>query len=137
MGREGRKASLFRRAPQREHREECSCKVVSWLRSLDLDIRYLLRGTGLGDGQADTQDGIGTQLGLVRSTIELVQELVDLLLLGNIDVLLDESRTDDLVDIGNSLQDTFPSPVGLVAVSELASFVLACISAIDQSKSIE
>lgn len=66
----------------------------------------LLRGTSLGDGQADTQDGIGTEVGLVGGAVELDEELVDLGLVLDVDVLLDEGRSNDLVDVLDGLEDT-------------------------------
>jgi hypothetical protein len=89
----------------------------------------LLSSTGLGNGQADTENGVGTKLGLVGGSIEVDQELVNLGLVLDIDVLLDESRGDDLVDILDSLEDTLATPLGLVTVTELASLVLTCPAA--------
>ena len=86
----------------------------------------LLGGTSLGDGQADTEDGIGTEAGLVGGSVELNEELVDLGLVLDVDILLDQSRGDDLIDVLDGLEDTLAEPLGLVTVTELASFVLAC-----------
>lgn len=47
----------------------------------------------------------------------------------NIEVLLDESRANDVVDVGNSLCDTLSTPLGLVSVTELNSLVLTCMVA--------
>ena len=70
--------------------------------------RDTLLGSGsLGDGQADTQDGVGTEVALVDGAIELVEELVNLGLVLDIDVLLDESRANGLVDVLDGLQDTY------------------------------
>lgn len=66
----------------------------------------LLSSTSLGNSQADTEDGISTEVGLVGSPVKLVKELVDLRLVLHIDVLLDESRANGLVDILDSLEDT-------------------------------
>jgi hypothetical protein len=66
----------------------------------------LLSSTSLGNSQADTEDGISTEVGLVGSSVKLVKELVDLGLVLHIDVLLDESRANGLVDILDSLEDT-------------------------------
>jgi hypothetical protein len=86
---------------------------------------YLLSGSSLGNSQTDTEDSVGTQLSLVWSSIELDQELVDLWLVLNIDVFLDESRANDIVDVGNSFCNTFASPFGLISIAELNSLVLA------------
>ena len=86
----------------------------------------LLGGTSLGDGEADTEDGIGTEVGLVGGSVELDEELVDLGLVLDVDVLLDQGGGDDLIDVLDGLEDTLAEPLGLVTVTELASFVLAC-----------
>lgn len=67
----------------------------------------LLGSTGLSNGQTDTEDGVGTKLGLVGRAIELVQELVDLGLVLDVDVLLDESWSNDGVDILDGLGDAY------------------------------
>ncbi|KAI6754374.1 hypothetical protein HG530_012888 [Fusarium avenaceum] len=88
---------------------------------------HLLSSTSLGDGQRDTKDGVGTELGLVGGTIELVEESIDSGLVLDIEVLLNQSRGNDGVDVLNSLGDTLATPLGLVTISELASLVLAYI----------
>ena len=87
----------------------------------------LLSSTGLGNGQRDTKDGVGAQLGLVGGAIKLDEEVIDGLLVLDIDVLLDELRANDGVDVLNSLQDTLSAPLGLVSITELACLVLACV----------
>ena len=67
---------------------------------------HLLSSTSLGDGQRYTENSIGTKLGLVGSTIELVKESIDSGLVLDIEVLLDESRGNDLVDVGDGLGHT-------------------------------
>lgn len=67
----------------------------------------LLSSTSLGNGQADTEDGIGTEAGLVGSSIELVEELINLGLVLHINVFLDQSRSNGLVDVLDGLQDTY------------------------------
>lgn len=67
----------------------------------------LLSSTSLGNGQADTEDGVGTKVLLVGRAVELVQELVNLGLVLNIEVLLDDGRSDLLVDVGDGLGDTY------------------------------
>lgn len=87
--------------------------------------KYLLSGTSLGDGQRDTEDGVGTELALVGGTIEAVKEGIDLGLVLDIDVLLDQSRANDGVDVLDGLGDTLAGPLGLVAIAEFNGFVLA------------
>lgn len=73
---------------------------------MSVEGNTLLSGSSLGNGQRDTEDGVGTELALVGGTIELVQELVDLGLLLNIEVLLDEGGANDLVDVLDGIEDT-------------------------------
>lgn len=88
-------------------------------------ITHLLSGTSLGDSQADTQDSIGTELGLVGGAVKLVEESINLGLVLDIKALLDQSRGNDGVDVLDSLGDTLAVPLGLVAIAKLASLVLA------------
>ena len=83
----------------------------------------LLGGSGLGNGHGDTEDGVGTKLSLVLGSIKLVEESVDGGLVLDVDVLLDQSRGDLLVDVGNGLGDTLATPLALVTIAELASLV--------------
>lgn len=85
----------------------------------------LLGRTSLSNGQGDTEDGVGTELGLVGGAVQLVQEFVDLGLVLDIEVLSDEGRADDLVDVLDGLLNTLSAPLGLVTIAKLASLVLA------------
>lgn len=67
---------------------------------------YLLSGGSLCNRHTDTEDGIGTKLGLVLRSIEAVQELVDLGLVLDIEVLLDESGSNHIVDVCYGLGNT-------------------------------
>lgn len=89
---------------------------------------HLLSSTSLGNSQADTEDGVGAKLGLVGGAIEAVEELIDLGLVLDVDALLDQGRGNDSVDILDGLGDTLATPLGLVAVTELASLVLSCFT---------
>jgi hypothetical protein len=95
--------------------------------SSDRAVTCLLSSTSLGNGQRDTKDGVGAQLGLVGGAIKLDEEVIDGLLVLDIDVLLDELGANDGVDVLNSLQDTLSAPLGLVSITELACLVLACV----------
>ena len=86
----------------------------------------LLGSTSLGNGQADAEDGVGAELGLVGGAVKLDEELVDRGLVLDIQVLLDESGGDRVVDVGDGLQDTLAGPLGLVTIAKLARLVLAC-----------
>lgn len=83
----------------------------------------LFGGGGLSGSQGDTQDGVSTQLGLVWGTVQGVQELIHLGLVLKVKVSLNESRSNDLVNIVNGLGDTLAQPLGLVAVSQFESLV--------------
>jgi hypothetical protein len=63
----------------------------------------LLCSCSLCNGETDTKNGIGTKLCLIWGSIKLDQELVNLRLVLNINILLDDSRANDFVDIGDSL----------------------------------
>lgn len=66
----------------------------------------LLGSAGLSDSDTDTQDGISTELALVGGTVELDEEIVDILLFGYIETGLDECRADGIVDVLNGVEDT-------------------------------
>jgi hypothetical protein len=83
----------------------------------------LLGSCGLCDGHGDTENGIGTQLLLVLCAIELVQEGIDSGLVLDVNLLLDESRGNGVVDVGNSLGDTLTAPLCLISIAEFAGFV--------------
>ena len=125
MGREAHKASWCRRDPRRVRKEEFATAIRP-VASISIGMAHLLCGSCLRNSQRDTEDGIGTELSLVWSSIKLDQELINLWLILDIDVLLDESRTNDLIDVSNSLENTLPSPFGLISITEFDSLVLAC-----------
>jgi hypothetical protein len=66
----------------------------------------LLSGSGLGNSQGDTEDGVGTELALVGGSIKLVQELINLGLVLNINVLLDDGGGNDIVDVLDGVKNT-------------------------------
>lgn len=73
---------------------------------VDVERDTLLSGSSLGNSQADTEDGVGTQVGLVGGTVKLVEELINLGLVLDVKVLLDQSGANDLVDVLDGLGDT-------------------------------
>ena len=77
----------------------------------------LLSSTSLGNGQADTEDGVSTEFRLVGSSIKLVEELVDLGLVLDIKVLLDDGAGNDLVDVLDSREDTCSPSVKSASVA--------------------
>lgn len=98
------------------NREDVGLLGTGQIRDVSVERDTLLSSTGLGDSQADTQDGVGTQVALVGGAIELVEELVDLGLVLDVDVLLDEGGADLLVDVGDSLQDTLTYTVSFESI---------------------
>ena len=88
------------------NREDVGLLGTGEVGDVSVERDTLLSSTSLGDSQADTQDGVGTQVVLVGGAIELVEELVDLGLVLDIQVLLDDGRANLVVDIGDGLQDT-------------------------------
>lgn len=116
-------ASWCRRGRKHERRGGFANSVRP-IRDIGTRCAYLLGGGGLGNRKTDAEDGIGAQLGLVGGAVELDQELVDLWLVLDVDVLLDEGRADDLIDVGDGLGDTLSSPLGLVSIAELNGLVL-------------
>lgn len=83
----------------------------------------LVNGTGLGDSHRDTQDSVGTELSLVGGTVELDQEVINLLLLSDLKARLDKSLGDNVIDIGNGLGDTLAHVGILVTITELNGLV--------------
>ena len=63
----------------------------------------LLSSTSLDDSDGDTEDSVSAVLALVGGTVKFDQEIIDLLLLGNLEAGLDQLRTEDGVDVCNGL----------------------------------
>jgi hypothetical protein len=100
----------------------CACEVgdvgikrdslvtVSRFSISSLNITYLLGSASLCDSHADTEDSISTKFSLVCSSIEIFQELVNLRLVLNIDVLLNERGSNNVVNVANGLGYTWIGP---------------------------
>lgn len=56
-------------------------------------------------------------------SVELVQEGINGRLVLDIDLLLNQGRCDDVVDVGHGLGDALAAPLGFVSITKLASFV--------------
>lgn len=67
----------------------------------------LLSGTSLSDRNRDPEDCVGAEFALIRGSVEFDKEVIDFLLLGHLQTRLDESRGDDIVNVGDSLADTW------------------------------
>lgn len=100
--------------------------AVSRRPAVKIVLTHLLSSTSLGDGQRNAEDGVGAEIGLVGSAIESVEERIDLGLVLDINTFLDQSGADSRVDVLNGLGDTLATPLALVAITELAGFVLTC-----------
>lgn len=126
MGRGERRASWCQRGRKCERTEERPAYTSAGYSEMYCSLAHLLGSTSLGNGQRDAENSIGTELGLVGSAVETVEERVNLGLVLDIDALLDQSGADDRVDVLNSLGDTLATPLALVAIAKLAGFVLTC-----------
>lgn len=71
---------------------------------------HLLSSGSLGDSGGDTEDGVGAELALVGGAVEVDEELVDSLLVGDVEVGLNQLRAEDVVDIRDGLRDTCREP---------------------------
>ena len=66
----------------------------------------LLSSSSGGNGDRNTKDGVRAKLALVGGTVKLDEEVIDLLLLGDLEASLEKFRSNDVVDVGDSLADT-------------------------------
>ena len=80
-------------------------------------------GGGLGDGQADAEDGIGTQAALVLGAVQLDHGEVDIALVLGIDA--DQFLADVLVHRVHRLQHALAQIACLVAIAQLHSLMRA------------
>lgn len=71
--------------------------------NMSVERNALLSSTSLGNGQGDTKDGVGTEVGLVGCAVKFDEEFVNLALILNVDIFLDDSGSDGLVDVGDGL----------------------------------
>ena len=81
---------------------------VGWLDASELgqvlvEGDTLLDSSGLSDSNADTENGVGPEFTLIRGTVELDEEVIDVLLGGDLEARLDQLRGDNVVDIGDGL----------------------------------
>lgn len=79
---------------------------ASEIADVDVEWDVLLSSGSLGHGHGDTENGVGAELSLVGSAIELVEEGVDGGLVLDVEVGLDDSWGNLLVHVGDSLGDT-------------------------------
>ena len=67
---------------------------------------HFLGSASLSNGNRNTKDGVGTKVTLVGCTVKLDEEVINILLLGDLEARLDKLGGDDLVDVCNSFRYT-------------------------------
>ena len=103
------------------HRNGQSVSVRATDIAIQGDVESL--GSGLGNSQADTQDGVSAQFALGGSTIQLQHLHIDSTLVEHAITL--QRGSDDGVYVLHSLQHALAAIAVLVAVTKLQSLVLA------------
>lgn len=88
------------------HREDIWLLGSGKIGDVGIERNAFFGSTGFCNCQAHTKDGVGTQLGLVGSAIELFEKVIDRRLVLDVDVFLDDSGSDDFVHILDGLQNT-------------------------------
>eukprot|EP00128_Syssomonas_multiformis_P001164 Colp12_sorted_trinity150504_noHs@28271 len=83
----------------------------------------LVRGAGLADGKGNTKDRIGAHLGLGIGAIKLQEEVVDALLIGNLQLAVNQSGTKSVVYIGDGLFNTLSKVLGFITITQLQCFM--------------
>jgi hypothetical protein len=92
---------------------ECgSWKDVRWLDASELgqvlvEGDTLLNSSGLSDSNTDAKNGVSSELTLVRGTVELDEEVIDVLLGGDLEARLNQLGGNNVVDIGDGLRNTW------------------------------
>lgn len=71
------------------------------------NLTDLVSGSSLRNGHGDTEDSVSTKLALVLSTVELNEEVVNLLLGGDGKFRVNKGGSNNLVDVLNCLEDTY------------------------------
>ena len=66
----------------------------------------LLSSTSIEGSDGNTKNGVGAKLALVGGTVEFDEEIIDILLGSNLEAGLDKLGGDNVVYVGNSLENT-------------------------------
>jgi hypothetical protein len=96
------------------------------IRDVSVERDSLLSSTSLGNSQTDTEDRIGAKVGLVGCAIKLDEKFVHFGLVLDIDVGLDDGRGNDVVNVRNSLQDTYGRQTRVVSKSSNSLLLSRC-----------
>jgi hypothetical protein len=91
---------------ERRYGEDKRRLHTSQVREVLVERNTLLARSGLSDGDGDTEDSVGAEFALVGCAVELDEEIVDLLLLGDLETGFDKFGGDDVVDVCDGLGDT-------------------------------
>jgi hypothetical protein len=97
---------------------------IELLRTTARVVSDLLCSCSLRDGKTDSKNGIGAKVCFIWGSIKLNQELINLWLVLHVDILLNDGRANDFVDIGDSLQNTFSVPLAFISIAKFACLVL-------------
>ena len=76
------------------------------LRKMLVQRNALVGRSSIRNCNGYAEDGVGTELALVRCAIELDQKVINLLLLRHLETRLDQCRSDCVIDVGNGLENT-------------------------------
>ena len=85
------------------HRQDVWLLGASEVADVGIERYTLLSSSRLSHSHRNAEDCVGSKLGLVGGAVELVEEGIDRGLILDIDVLLDQSRGNLIVDVGDSL----------------------------------
>ena len=81
-------------------------KIMTHLSNVSVEWDFGVSSSGLGDGERNAKNSVGTELFFVVGSIEVQENLVHSSLVGEIEVLADESSGDWAVDVGDGLGNT-------------------------------
>jgi hypothetical protein len=81
-------------------------KIMTHLSNVSVEWDFGVSSSGLGDGERNAKNSVGTELFFVFGSIEIQENLVHRSLVGKIEVLADESSGDWAVDVGDGFGNT-------------------------------
>jgi len=83
----------------------------------------LLSSTSLSNSNRDAENSVSAKLALIRRSVKLDEEVVDLALRSDRYSRLDELRCDDRIYVVDGFRNTFANIVGLVTVAKFNSLM--------------